>query len=112
MHEAFRKRLGILEEARALANGPPQTIAINFVHGDGCGDWAAFGKHGRVYAVPEGYQLMVFKGSAAGWTHARQRGKCPMLGTRKLHRGPLCGVLGVAPGGALGLDIGPCAPLN
>jgi hypothetical protein len=35
MHESFKRRIAHLEEARALANGPPQTISINFVHGDG-----------------------------------------------------------------------------
>jgi hypothetical protein len=35
LHEAFRRRLEVLEEARRLANGPAQTININFLYGDG-----------------------------------------------------------------------------
>jgi hypothetical protein len=40
---------------------------------DACGDWAIFGKWGHIYAVLEGYQLMIFKSSAVGWTRAKQR---------------------------------------
>jgi hypothetical protein len=35
MRESLKRRIAKLEEARALANGPPQTISINFVCGDG-----------------------------------------------------------------------------
>ena len=34
MHEAFRRRLEALEEARRLQDGPPQMISIGFVNGD------------------------------------------------------------------------------
>jgi hypothetical protein len=34
MHESFKRRLAELEEAAALANGPPQLISIGFVNPD------------------------------------------------------------------------------
>jgi hypothetical protein len=34
MHEAFKRRVAALEEARKLQNGPPQMISINFVNPD------------------------------------------------------------------------------
>ena len=34
MHEKFKRRLADLEEAAALANGPPQLISIGFVNPD------------------------------------------------------------------------------
>ena len=34
MHEAFRRRLEALEEARRLQDGPPQMISIGFVNPD------------------------------------------------------------------------------
>jgi hypothetical protein len=33
-HDAFRRRLEALEEARALRDAPPQLISIGFVNGD------------------------------------------------------------------------------
>jgi hypothetical protein len=45
---------------------------------DECGDWAIFGNNGHIYAIPEGYQLMVgcdfeprWK-SARGWESAKK----------------------------------------
>jgi hypothetical protein len=35
MHDAFRRRLEVLEEAHRLANGPVQIVNINFVCSDG-----------------------------------------------------------------------------
>jgi hypothetical protein len=46
---------------------------------DECGDWAIFGNNGHVYAVPEGYQLMIGCdleprwSSARGWESAKRR---------------------------------------
>jgi hypothetical protein len=47
---------------------------------DECGEWAILGSNGHVYAVPEGYQLMIgcdFDNrkwsSARGWESAKQR---------------------------------------
>jgi hypothetical protein len=40
---------------------------------DECGDWAILGKHGHVHAAPEGYQRMIFKAGAQGWTYAKRR---------------------------------------
>jgi len=40
---------------------------------DECGDWAIFGQHGHVYAVPECFQLFAFKQSVRGWSAARSR---------------------------------------
>jgi hypothetical protein len=35
MREMFLRRLATVEETHRLTNGPPQTIGINFVEGDG-----------------------------------------------------------------------------
>jgi hypothetical protein len=46
---------------------------------DECGDWAIFGKHGHIYAVPEGFQLMIgcdtmdSAFSKLEWTWAKKR---------------------------------------
>lgn len=46
---------------------------------DECGDWAIFGSNGHIYAVPEGFQLMVGCdpeprwSSARGWESAKRR---------------------------------------
>ena len=47
---------------------------------DDCGDWAIFGNNGHIYAVPEGFQLMIgcdFDNrkwsSARGWESAKDR---------------------------------------
>jgi hypothetical protein len=47
---------------------------------DECGDWAIWGRNGHIYAVPEGFQLMIgcdFDNrkwsSARGWESAKQR---------------------------------------
>jgi hypothetical protein len=46
---------------------------------DECGDWAIFGRNGHIYAVPEGFQLMVGCDtvdsgfSKSGWSWAKKR---------------------------------------
>ena len=47
---------------------------------DECGDWAIFGSNGHIYAVPEGFQLMIGCdigndkwSSARGWKSAKKR---------------------------------------
>jgi hypothetical protein len=47
---------------------------------DDCGDWAIFGSNGHIYAVPEGFQLMIGCDvenarwtSARGWESAKKR---------------------------------------
>jgi hypothetical protein len=46
---------------------------------DECGDWAIFGNNGHIYAVPEGFQLMIGCdpeprwSSAKGWESAKRR---------------------------------------
>ena len=40
---------------------------------DECGDWAIFGKVGHIYAVPNGFQLVIFMSSAAKWNHVKER---------------------------------------
>jgi hypothetical protein len=52
----------------------------NCLRRDECGDWAIWGNNGHIYAVPEGYQLMVgcdFDNvrwsSAKGWESAKKR---------------------------------------
>jgi hypothetical protein len=37
---------------------------------DECGDWRINGRHGHVYAVPEGFQIY-FIGTARSWTYAK-----------------------------------------
>jgi hypothetical protein len=39
---------------------------------DECGDWTISGKYGHIFAVPEGFQLMIFK-TARGWSEAKRR---------------------------------------
>jgi hypothetical protein len=39
---------------------------------DECGDWAIFGKRGHIYAVPDGFQIVVQCGSAREWSYARK----------------------------------------
>jgi hypothetical protein len=38
---------------------------------DECGDWRIVGKHGHVYAVPEGWQFFVLGWTPRGWTAAK-----------------------------------------
>jgi hypothetical protein len=51
----------------------------NCLRRDECSDWAIFGNNGHIYAVPEGFQLMIgcaFEprwSSARGWTEAKRR---------------------------------------
>jgi hypothetical protein len=39
---------------------------------DECGDWAIFGNRGHICAVPEGFQMTVFK-TPRGWSAAKGR---------------------------------------
>jgi hypothetical protein len=41
------------------------------VRRDECGDWRLNGKHGFVYAVPEGFQIF-FSGTARSWPYAKK----------------------------------------
>jgi hypothetical protein len=38
----------------------------------GCGDWAICGRDGHVFAVPEGFQLIVLAGSARKWANVKK----------------------------------------
>jgi hypothetical protein len=65
----------------ALAKGAKEPVRVVFraLRRDECGDWAIWGGNGHVYAVPDGYQLMVGcdvgnRGfSKQGWTWAKKR---------------------------------------
>ena len=40
---------------------------------DECGDWGINGLDGHIYAVPEGFQFVVFKQGPRGWNVAKYR---------------------------------------
>lgn len=39
---------------------------------DECGDWRISGRKGHIYAVPEGFQIMLTDWSAKGWNAAKR----------------------------------------
>ena len=45
---------------------------VNALRRDECGDWRINGGKGHIYAVPEGFQIMVSGWSANGWNRAKQ----------------------------------------
>jgi hypothetical protein len=80
---ATKQRPALLAFAEACGTRP------NTLRRDECGDWAIWGSNGHIYAVPEGFQLMIGcdfdnRGfSKQGWTWAKKRlafGKCTQDG--------------------------------
>jgi hypothetical protein len=47
--------------------------SARFLRCNECGDWAIFGRRGHAFAVPEGFQLIVFAGSARKWVSVKKR---------------------------------------
>ncbi len=68
-----KQRPALLELVKALG------CRDNALRRDECGDWAVFGKHGHIYAVPgsldrpktPGFQIMVMGWTARGWNAAK-----------------------------------------
>jgi hypothetical protein len=68
------QRPALLELAEALDSRAAQ------LRRDECGDWAIFGKNGHIYAVPEGFQLVIgtdieheMTNSARQWSADKKR---------------------------------------
>ena len=45
---------------------------LNALRRDECGDWAIFGKRGHIYAVPDGFQIVIRCESVREWSYARK----------------------------------------
>jgi hypothetical protein len=48
----------VAQRPRLLAFAEACCTRADKLRRDECGDWAIFGKHGHVYAVPEGYRFL------------------------------------------------------
>jgi hypothetical protein len=46
---------------------------VSALRRDECGDWRINGLDGHIYAVPEGFQFVVFKQGPRGWKVAKSR---------------------------------------
>jgi hypothetical protein len=60
-----KQRPQLLEFAEALNSRP------SFFHRDDCGDPAIFGKYGHIFAVPEGFQIILLE-SVKRWSRLKQ----------------------------------------
>jgi hypothetical protein len=62
-----KQRPALLEMAKALLSRDKA------LRRDENGDWRILGKKGHIYAVPEGFQIMVAGGTAHWWHAAKRR---------------------------------------
>jgi hypothetical protein len=61
-----KQRPALLEMIRALG------CRDNALRRDECGDWSIIGRKGSVYAVPDGFQIMITGWTAIGWNAAKK----------------------------------------
>jgi hypothetical protein len=60
------QRLALLELVKALG------CRDNALRRDECSDWRINGRQGHIYAVPEGFQIMVMGWTTKGWNAAKK----------------------------------------
>lgn len=60
-----------VQRPQILAFAEAADIRSDALRRDECGDWRISGQHGCVYAVPEGFQLLVDRPSVRAWSGAK-----------------------------------------